>query len=98
MILFCGDIPHAFHSFGVSVPLRQNNINLHLGVAHKRVHLDVISVVAKWVFQLRADPFYAIKGEYDQAHDWYGPPAHLIYHGKRQHTTKQGKDLLLVDT
>lgn len=77
-----GGLPQAFHSLGVPAPFRQDNIDLHLGVPNKRVHLDVIPVVAKWVFQLGANAFDAVEGKNDQAYDGYGPPAHLIYHSK----------------
>ena len=66
-------------------------------ILNNRIHLDIVPIVSKGIFQLTSDALDAIEREGHQADDQNGPPAHLVDHGEGQDTAEEGEDLLLVD-
>lgn len=59
-------------------------------------HLDIVSVIPERVLKLACNCFDAIESEHYKRHNQHRPPVALIYHSKRQDTSKQRQDLPLV--
>lgn len=79
-------------------PLLKDNVQLNVGILADSVHLDIVAVVAKGVFELRADALDAVEGEDDERDDGDGPPAELVDHGEGEHAAEEREDLFLVDS
>lgn len=90
-------VPQCIHGFSMCTPLRQNNINLDLGVTGNSVHLYVVSIITKGILQLGSYSLNTIQSEDHQADNRNCPPSHIVHHCKWQNATEESEHLLLVN-
>lgn len=79
------------------LPLTQQRQHLAARILNDAVHLDVVLVVAKGIFQLLPDALDAVQGKSDDADDRDGPPDVAVDDGEGEDAGEEGQDLLLVD-
>lgn len=80
-----------------SSPLVQKHRDFTPNIFNNSIHLDIIAIKTKRIFELASNAIDPIEREHDQHHDWHSPPSHVIYKCKGQHTPEESQDLFLVD-
>ena len=79
------------------LPLLEQGQDFTPRILDDAVHLNVVLVIAKGVFELLADAIDAVQRERYDGDDGDTPPYVVVDNGKGKHTSEESEDLLLVD-